>query len=73
MSDIRPFTIEELAEDAFLKNEVLQAHLAMSTPNDFESRKLAFIELAKARDAANKATRALEARLNASPPREGGR
>jgi hypothetical protein len=64
MSNIREFTIEELAEDAFLKNEYLQAQMMMNTPVDYDLRKKAFINLAKAKQAANEAQKALNTRVN---------
>jgi hypothetical protein len=54
-------TVAELAEDAFLKHEYLQAQMMMNTPIDFEARKKAFVDLALAREAANKAQAALDA------------
>ena len=61
MTELRQMTVAELAEDAFLKQEVLQAHMMMNTPTDFEERKKAFVRLAMAREAANKAQAALRA------------
>jgi len=62
--ELRPFTTEELAEDAFLKEEHYQAHRMMNAPTDFEERKKAFVAMAKAREAAALARAALERRLS---------
>lgn len=62
--EIRSFTTEELALDAFLKEEAYQAHRLMNTPTDFEERKKAFVAMAKAREAAALARAALERRLS---------
>lgn len=62
--EIRAFTTEELALDAFLKEEAYQAHRLMNTPTDFEERKKAFIAMAKAREAAALSRAALERRLS---------
>lgn len=59
----RFLTVEELAEDAFLKSERLRALEIMGTPTDFDERKKAFIELARARVDANDATAKLEAAI----------
>lgn len=67
MSEIRVLTVAELAEDAFIKQEYLQAQMMMNTPTDFEDRKKAFIALAEARDAANKSKAALDSALSRSP------
>lgn len=56
---IRPLTIAELAEDAFLKNERVQMLRMMNMPRDFDERKKAFIELAEAQAAAAEARRQL--------------
>ena len=66
MTELRQMTVAELAEDAFLKQEVLQAHMMMNTPTDFDARKKAFVALAEARDAANKARAALDAAVSRS-------
>jgi hypothetical protein len=66
MSEIRQMTVAELAEDAFLKQEYLQAQMMMNTPTDFEERKKAFVRLAMAREAANNAQRALDAAVSRS-------
>lgn len=63
-NQIRHLTIEELAEDAFLKQEHLQAQMAMNTPTDFEARKKAFVDLAVARKAASDARAALDAAVS---------
>ena len=63
-SNLRQFTVAELAEDAFLKQECLQAQMMANTPTDFEARKNSFIQLALAREAANKAKAALDAALS---------
>lgn len=68
MSEIRAMTVAELAEDAFLKQEVLQAQMMANTPTDFEERKKAFVRLALAREAANKAQSALRAAEQAAAP-----
>lgn len=60
MSEIRVMTIAEMAEDAFLKAEHVKALSMMNTPTDFQERKAAFIALAVAREAANKAQAALD-------------
>jgi len=54
-------TIAEMAEDAFLKAENVKMLAMMNTPTDFEERKKAFVALAVAREAANKAQAALDA------------
>jgi hypothetical protein len=69
MSEIRQMTVAELAEDAFLKQEYLQAQMMMNTPTDFEERKKAFVRLAMAREAANNAQRALDAAVARSWPK----
>jgi hypothetical protein len=53
-----------MAEDAFLKAEHVKALSMMNTPTDFEQRKSAFVALAVAREAANKAQTALDAALS---------
>ena len=55
MNEIRPFTIRELAEDAFSKGEIVKNLLMLNTPQDYEARKKAFIELAVARHQAKEA------------------
>jgi hypothetical protein len=55
MSELRQLTVAELAEDAFLKQEALQAQMMANTPTDFDERKTAFVRLAMAVHAANKA------------------
>lgn len=52
-------TVEELAEDAFLKAEHVKALSMMNTPTDYEERKKAFVALAVARAAANEAEQRL--------------
>lgn len=49
------WTIEEAAEDAFAKAELVKALSMMNTPTNYEERKKAFVELAKARAAASEA------------------
>ena len=53
--------IAELAAVAFEKQERVRILSMMNTPTDYEERKKAFIELALARDEANKALAALHA------------
>jgi hypothetical protein len=52
--------IEKLAEEAFLKREILENFRMMNTPVNFEDRKNAFIALAKARAEAVRAQKALD-------------
>lgn len=61
---IHVMTIAEMAEDAFLKAEHAKALSMMNTPINFEERKKAFIALAIAREAANKAQAALDSATN---------
>lgn len=61
---IRRMTTVELAEDAFLKEEHLKALSMMNTPQDFEARKKAFIELAEAKEAATLARLKLNERTD---------
>jgi hypothetical protein len=53
-------TIEELAEDAFIKQERVDNLMMMNTPVGFEDRKKAFIALAKARAEASEAKQKLD-------------
>lgn len=62
--ELRRMTVAELAEDAFLKAEHVKALSMMNTPTDFDERKKAFIALAVAREAANKAAAALDSALH---------
>lgn len=59
-------TLEELAEDAFVKQERVNMLEIQNTPSDYEERKKAFVELVFARKAAAEAIdtllRATEAR-----------
>jgi hypothetical protein len=52
---IKIWTIEEAAEDAFAKAEYVLNLQMMNTPTDYEERKKAFVELARARAAAAEA------------------
>lgn len=61
--EIRQLTIEELAEDAFVKRERVIGLSMVNTPTDFEERKKAFVALAVARKAAWRAQLALESRI----------
>jgi len=45
-------TFEEAAEDAFVKAEHVRSLEMMNAPTDYDERKRAFIDLAKARRAA---------------------
>ena len=56
-------TIEELAEDAFVKAERIRILGMTNTPTDYEERKKAFIEMSLARDEANKAEQRLRAAI----------
>jgi len=53
------WTIEELANDAFIKAENVKALETMNTPLDYMKRKEAFVALALARAAAREAERLL--------------
>lgn len=55
MEDYKRDTIAGLAAQAFEKRERLRMLEMMNTPTDYEERKKAFVELALARDEANKA------------------
>jgi hypothetical protein len=57
-------TVEELAEDAFLKAEHVKALSMMNTPTDYEERKKAFVALAVARAAATEAEQRLMSAVN---------
>lgn len=52
-------TVEELAEDAFVKAEHVKALMMANTPLDYEERKKAFVALAVARAAAVEAEQRL--------------
>jgi hypothetical protein len=54
-------TIEELAIDAFEKQEVVNIEMMMNMPTDYQEREKAFVRLAVARAALNKAQAELEA------------
>jgi hypothetical protein len=58
------WTIEELAEDAFIKAENVKALEMMNTPVDFMKRKEAFVALALARAAAREAETRLTEVIN---------
>ncbi len=61
MSEIRQWTLAELAEDAFLKRErVIGLGMMNMAPLDFDARKKAFIELAEAQKASADADYALQ-------------
>jgi hypothetical protein len=68
-------TIEELAEDAFVKSEYVKALGMANTPNDYDERKKAFVAMAVARDAANVAEKrlrdAMHQQATPKPPRSG--
>ena len=57
-------TVEDLAEDAFNKAERVRIMGMSNTPTGYEERKNAFVEMAKARDAAIQAEQRLLAFLN---------
>ena len=59
-------TIEELAEDAFIKAENVKCLEMMNTPIDFAKRKEAFVALAVARAAAREAEIRLTSAVNKS-------
>jgi hypothetical protein len=52
--------IERLAADAFTKTELINALLMQNMPTDYDTRKRAFINLAKARAAAVEADKKLK-------------
>ncbi len=52
-------TVEEVAEDAFVKVEHVKTLSMMNTPIEYEERKKAFVKLAMARAAANEAEQKL--------------
>ena len=56
---IRVWTIEELAEDAFVKAEYVRNLGMANTPVEYDERKKAFVEMARARAAANEAEQRL--------------
>jgi hypothetical protein len=56
-------TIEELAKDAFQKREYVNALGMANTPIDYLERQKAFIELAKAQEAARIAELKLKDRI----------
>lgn len=53
------WTIEEAAEDAFIKAENVRCLEMMNTPTDYSKRKEAFVALALARAAADEAEQRL--------------
>ena len=59
-------TVEELAEDAFIKAENVKCLEMMNTPIDFAKRKEAFVALAVARAAAHEAEIRLTSAVNKS-------
>lgn len=61
-------TVEELAEDAFIKAENVRCLEMMNTPTDYEKRKEAFVALALARAAAKEAEGRLTAVINKPAP-----
>jgi hypothetical protein len=61
------WTVEELAEDAFLKAEHVKALGMANTPTDYEERKKAFVALAVARAASTEAEQRLIAVINKPP------
>ena len=58
------WTIEELAEDAFVKAERVRCMMMANTPVDYDERKKAFVDLAVARAAAQEAESRLIAVTN---------
>jgi hypothetical protein len=68
---LKILTVEELAEDAFVKSEHVKALAMMNTPTDYDARKKAFVEMSVARAAANKAEALLHAAMDhrAKPPK----
>lgn len=65
---IKVLSIEELAEDAFVKAERVRMLSMMQTPTDYAERKKAFVDLALARAAASEAEALLVNRVNAPKP-----
>jgi hypothetical protein len=55
--------IENLARAAFDAHERVRAMEMMNTPTDYEERKLAFVELAKARAVAAETQKLLDRRV----------
>ena len=64
---LKILTVEELAEDAFVKAEHVKCLEMMNCPLDYEERKKAFVALAVARAAANEAQQRLVAVVNHKP------
>lgn len=63
MTELKILTVEELALDAFQKEEHLKALSMAGQPIDFGERQKAYIEYQKARANAAEARRALEAAI----------
>lgn len=57
-------SLEELALDAFRKQEYLNALSMMNTPTDYKEREKAFVEYAKAQKAASEARSKLTIAVN---------
>lgn len=60
-------SVEELAEDAFIKAENVRCLEMLNTPTDYAKRKEAFVALALARAAAREAEERLTAAVNYKP------